>query len=154
MSEVLSTITDVVVLVVRVRHRRCALPIEHVIETMRPLPIDPVDRAPIGVLGLSIVRGIPVAVVDPGAWLGGAEGEIARFVTVRIGARVAALAVQSVEGVSRLRHDEFASLPLALGEAGAAIDRLATLDSELVLVLRATRLVPDAALALADAVPT
>ena len=44
-----------------------ALPLEHVVETMRPLPVEPLGDAPRFILGLSIVRGEPIPVVDVGA---------------------------------------------------------------------------------------
>jgi hypothetical protein len=46
------------VFVVRVGARVCALPLHHVVETMRPLPIDPVVGTPAFISGVSVIRGI------------------------------------------------------------------------------------------------
>jgi len=35
----------------------CAIPIEHVSETMRPLPVEPIGAVPSFLLGLAIIRG-------------------------------------------------------------------------------------------------
>src|ERR1700704_3300860 len=42
----------------------CAMPLAHVIATMRVLPIEAVSGAPSYVRGLCVIRGAPVAVVD------------------------------------------------------------------------------------------
>src|SRR5205809_310773 len=62
------------VLIVAVRSGACALPLMHVIETMRPLPIEPMACALSFVRGISIIRGAPTPVVDLGALLGTSDG--------------------------------------------------------------------------------
>jgi len=57
-------------LVCRVVELVCALPLEAVIETMRPLPIDALGAMPPFVLGVSVIRGAPVVVVDAGLLVG------------------------------------------------------------------------------------
>ena len=52
------------VLVVMVGARACAIPLDHVAETMRPLPIEPVAGTPGFVRGVSVIRGAPTPVVD------------------------------------------------------------------------------------------
>ena len=52
------------VLVCRVGERRCALPLDAVIETMRPLPIHPVTGVTEAVLGVCIIRGLATPVLD------------------------------------------------------------------------------------------
>ena len=134
-------------LLVRARSLACALPLEHVIETLRPLAVHRVAGAPPSVLGLSIVRGAAVPVVDLGGLLGGSGlAALARFVTVRAGARTAALAVEAVLGVRALDASLVERLPPLLQTDGAAgVESMLTLDAELVLVLRAARLVPEEA---------
>jgi len=129
----------------RARTRLCALPLGHVVETMRPLPTTPLAGAPAFVAGLSVIRGQPVPVVDVGALLGSPEPPAAtRFVIVRAGDRRVALALEAVLGV-RVLPDGKEPLPPLLQEAGAeAVSAVATLDRELLVVLRAGRLVPDA----------
>src|SRR5688572_15607941 len=57
-------------LICRVSTRVCALPLDAVVETMRPLVVEPVAGAPGFVSGLSIVRGEPIPVVDAARLLG------------------------------------------------------------------------------------
>ena len=57
-------------LIFRVLDRLCALSLGHVVETMRPLPIEPLAAAPHFVLGLATIRGSQVPVVDAGRLIG------------------------------------------------------------------------------------
>src|ERR1700733_14675484 len=95
-------------LLFRVRARLCALPLAHVVETMRPLPVEAMAGAPRCVRGLAIIRGAPIPVVDVAELLG--EGSVqtdtgtrsqpaARFVAVKVADRGIALAVDGVLGV-------------------------------------------------------
>ena len=137
------------VLLVRAGGRLCALPIASVVETMRPLPVAPLPGAPPPVLGVAIVRGEPVPVVDLGALVAGAPqpGEVARFVTVRAGGRTAALAVSAVAGVARLDPSGARDVPLVRDACAGALESLRARDGDLVLVVGAARLVPDEAVA-------
>ena len=49
----------------------CALPLVHVLEVMRPLPLEKVEPAPAFLLGLAVIRGEPLPVVDVAALLPG-----------------------------------------------------------------------------------
>jgi purine-binding chemotaxis protein CheW len=131
-------------LLVRAGARVCAVPVAAVIETMRPLPVAPVAGAPAFVRGVAIVRGEPVPVVELGTFLGAEAGATpARFVTVRAGARAVALAVEAVVGVAALDARDAPRMPLLADACAGAIEALRARDGELVVVLRATRLVPD-----------
>jgi purine-binding chemotaxis protein CheW len=133
------------VLVVRVGGRTCALPLAHVVETMRPLPVAPMHGAPPGVVGASIIRGEATPVVDLAKLVDARPTVARRFVTVRAGARPVALAVDEVVGIVALPQAAFAGSPPLLRDVLAgAVEALATLDRELILVLRAARLSPDA----------
>jgi purine-binding chemotaxis protein CheW len=130
-------------LLCRVGPRLCALPLENVVETMRLLPIAPVADAPPSVLGLCIVRGSPVPVVDLRAVLAEPAARLHRMVTLRIGGGTVVVAVESVVGVRQIGSDEIDRLPPLLGEAaGDIVSGIGTLDSELLLFLRAARMVP------------
>ena len=131
-------------LVCRARTRLCALPLVHVVETMRPLPITPLAGAPPFVRGLSVIRGVPVPVVDLGALLSGSEpASPMRFVTLRLEDRCVALAVEGVLGIQEL-PGTLRSLPPLLAEASAeALSSVGTLDAELLLVLETARLMVD-----------
>jgi purine-binding chemotaxis protein CheW len=138
-------------LVFRVQGRLGALPLAQVIETMRPLPIEPLAGAVAFVRGLSVIRGVPVPVVDGACLLGGAAAGAgsdltgSRFVTLRAGSRVVALVVDALLGVRALPGGSLRELPPLLREAGAgAVSALGSLDAELLLVLGSARLVPPA----------
>jgi purine-binding chemotaxis protein CheW len=134
-------------LICRVAAKVCGFPLEHVLETMRPLPIEPLAEQPPFVSGLSIIRSQPTPVVDAGQLLGGAltEGQASRFVLLELGARSVALAVDAVVGVRELDRDVLRDLPgiLRHGESGGHLAALGELDSELLVVLEHARLVPD-----------
>ena len=131
-------------LLLRARARRCALPIEDVVETLRPLPLTEVPAAPPYLRGLSVIRGAPVPVLDLGALLGDPPSEAAtRFVVLRLGERRAALAVEEVLGLREISAREQHELPPLLQDAGELISRVAARDSELFAVLATARLVPD-----------
>ena len=128
-------------LLCRVHECICALPLEHVVEVMRPLPVDRVTGAPAFVAGLSRIRGTAVPVVDLGRLVTGTDGRAsARFVTVRSGAGVVALRVDSVVGVTSL--SESAELPPLFRDEEGPIAALGDRDRALLLVLRTARLVP------------
>ena len=132
------------VLAVRAGARMLALPIESVVETMRPLPVEPLAGAPSFVLGLAVIRGAAIPVVDVAELLGGAGETPGRFVTLRLGARRIALAVEAVLGLAALEPATLSRLPPLLdGAARGAVDSIGLLDAQLVLVLRAARVLPD-----------
>jgi len=129
----------------------CALPIEHVVETMRPLPIEPIAGAPPYVLGLSVMRGTPVPVVDLGLIVGVHSSSCTRLIAVRTAARTIALAVETVMGVSALAAETSRELPPLLREAATdTVAAVGALDRELIVFLSAARLVPESTLALLD----
>lgn len=133
-------------LLCRVGSHLCALPIESVVETMRPLPVSALAGVPAFVLGLSIIRGAPVPVVDARCLFSGTEerGDSTRFVSIKSGNRRAALAVDGVIGVRALRSVSLGELPPLLREANAdVVEAIGTLDAELLLVLRSARIVPE-----------
>jgi len=128
-----------------------ALPIEDVVETMRVLPVEPVAGAPPYVMGLSIIRGEPVPVVDIGLIVSGAPGRATRLVTVRAGARVIALAADEVVGIAGFAAGTLGRIPPLLRDAATeTIAGLGALDAELLVLLRTTRLVPADILARLD----
>jgi len=122
----------------------CALPLEHVVETMRPMPVEPLAGTTPLVSGLAIIRGAPVPVLQAGKLLGAESVTPCRFVTVRVGKRQVALAVDSVLGVGALPRGSLHELPPLLRDAGSeAISWIGALDADLLLVLRSARLVPE-----------
>jgi purine-binding chemotaxis protein CheW len=124
---------------------RAGIPLACVRETMRALPITAVAGTPHFVLGLSIIRGATVPVVDLGAVLGAREEprRIGRVVTLEVDGRAVALAVERVIGVSELDARSFERMPQLLSRAAhESVSALALHDSTLLLVLEAARLVP------------
>lgn len=131
-------------LVCRVQTRLCALPLEHVIETLRPMPVEPVAGAPPFVLGLAVIRGVPLPVVDAARLLGTDQAKAERFVTVIAGNRRIALAVDCVLGVRAVAPESLQALPPLLHEADTdVIAAIGLLDAELMLVLRSAKLLPE-----------
>jgi purine-binding chemotaxis protein CheW len=123
---------------------RCALRIEHVVETLRPLPILPVAHPAPSVLGLSVIRGEPLPVIDLAKLLGCGGNEPGRFVVIRSGNRKVVLAVEAVVGVRVAPAETLGDLPpLMSGAAAGAITSLGALDRELVLVLQTGQLIPE-----------
>ena len=132
-------------LLCRIGSRIGALTLKDVREVMRPLPIEPLAGTPPFVLGLAIVRGSPRPVIDAGRLLGPIGlASPARFVSLRLGERTAVLAVDAVLDVRSLPAGAVADIPPLLREAGAdLVSAIGALDTELLLVLEAARLVPE-----------
>ncbi len=134
-------------LLLRSGTRHVAIPIEAAAETFRPLPVEAVAGAPAFVLGLAVVRGAPVPVVDVAALLGVRNSAPAgRFVRVRAGTRTLVLAAESVTGVRSVPGSALLSMPrLSEGAAADAVDAIGALDEEILVLLRTARIVDDAA---------
>ena len=130
------------VLAVRAGARLLAVPISSLAEIMRPLAMTALTGVPAFILGASIIRGCLAPVVDMAALLGAADPAPGRLVALRLGSRRVALAVHSVLGVRTL--DVETLQPLFAQAVAGAVEGLGRLDSELVHVLGATRIVPEA----------
>lgn len=131
-------------LLCRIGDRLCAIPVTHVVETMRPLAIEPFASAPAFVRGTTIVRGRPMPVVDAARLLG-AESPIGRFVSLKVGV---VLAVEDVVGIRDIPSETQRDLPPLLRDARAdVIETIGARDAELLVVLRTMQLVPSEGLA-------
>lgn len=132
-------------LICRVGTKLCGLPLEHVRETMRPLPLHELGHMPSFVSGLSVIRGEPTPVLDARRLLGSsADAAPGRYVTLALGQRRAALAVDDVLGVRQVGAEALDGLPAVMSEAeNRHVEALGTLDAELLLVLKHAQLVPD-----------
>jgi purine-binding chemotaxis protein CheW len=133
-------------LLVRCGGRLVGLPVEHVEETMRPLPCERVPSAPPYVRGVSVVRGLVTPIVELGELVGAErDGSPARLVTVRTGeGRRVGLLVDRVLGVRARGAGLGLHLPPLL--AGAERDlvvEIGRLDDHLLTVLDATRVLPE-----------
>jgi purine-binding chemotaxis protein CheW len=139
-------------LLCRIGSRIGALALADVRETMRPLPIEPLMGTPPFVLGLAIIRGIPTPVVDAGRLIGPPPmpptpivlPSPARFVSLKLGERTAALAVDAVLDIRSLPAETLSDIPpLLLGADAQLVSVIGALDAKLLLVLETARLVPD-----------
>jgi len=82
-------------------------------------------------------------VVDVARLLADAESHPTRFVTVNVGARRVAVAVDAVVGVRTIPSEALGELPPLLDGNHDAIAAIGTLDAQLLVVLRSARLIPD-----------
>jgi purine-binding chemotaxis protein CheW len=120
--------------------------VHHVVETMRPLPVESIAGAPEYVRGLSVVRGAAVPVVDLAALLEGhgRSTSFRRFVTVKADDRRFVLAVDKVVGVRELDATQLEELPPLLRNADAdRIEAIGVADAQLLVVLRGARTLPE-----------
>jgi len=139
-----STSDAAVFLVCSLASRLCALPLGAVLETMRPLPLVPFSGAPDFVLGLAVIRGEAVPVVDAGRLAGDRPVRAGRFVTLRAGGRTAALAVEGVMGLKTMGAASFAAFPpLLAGDDSGVVRAVAARDPGLLVVLDGVRLLPE-----------
>lgn len=131
------------VLLARLGSRLCALPLASVVECMRPLPTEPLPGMPPFLLGMSIIRGVPVPVVDLNVLIG-LQSEIpcSRFVLLRLEARRVAVAVTSVVGVCRFENEVMLNLPPLLQEINAeSVTAIGVRDAQFLFVLQLGRVV-------------
>jgi len=132
-------------LIIRAAGSRWAIPARDAVETMRALPIKPVASPFPAMVGLSVVRGLPIPVVDIARLLtGSSDAQAARFVTVRCGARIVALLVEAIEGIRTIAERTGPEeRSLARSAAAGAIASLGSLDHEFLGLLSVTRLFAD-----------
>jgi purine-binding chemotaxis protein CheW len=128
-------------LLVRIGDAVGGLPIADVVETLRPLPIQPLAGMPPYVCGLSIIRGAPHAVVDLSRLVTGhTPAAFARFVVVRVGGHRMALAVEEVMGVREIETPRLQLMPSLLSESGRHhASGLGGVDEGLLLMLASSR---------------
>ncbi len=134
-------------LVVRAQEWMCALPLEEVEETMRPLPVAPVSAAPVFVRGVCLVRGTPAPVVSLSVLLGGAHaqpGPGLRFISLRVPEGRLALEVDEVRGLKWMEEGTLDSVPpLLRATASGHLQHLGSFDGRLLAVLGTAHLLPE-----------
>jgi purine-binding chemotaxis protein CheW len=121
----------------------CALPLDHVSEIMRALPMEAVAGAPRYVRGLCVIRGAPAPIVDTGLLLGDRPTQAERLVAIKAGGRTVALAVDAVLGIRAIAAETCRELPPLLRDASEAIAAIGTLDSAFMFILRTARIIPE-----------
>lgn len=142
-------------LIFRGRRQLAAVPLAAVAEVLRPLPVSALSDLPPWVLGLSLVRGRALPVLEAGQLIGEAaqidykhapcaSQKDQRFVVVHSGKRQAVLAVSGIEGLRRIDVSALQALPaLAVSGNRAALNALGVLDGQLLTVLETIRLLSD-----------
>lgn len=121
---------------------RFALPMSEIVETMRMLPVETIAAAPPLVLGLSIIRGAPVAVVDTALLFDRTSARYTQLVTARTGGRTIAFAVDAVLGAAVVARHDLTQMPPLIGSDDAIV-AMASRDRDLLFLLNAARIVPD-----------
>lgn len=133
-------------LIFRAMGRLCAIPTVHVLETMRPLPIQSLESAPRFVAGLSIIRGMPYPVVDLRRFFSPDVTAVPkRLIAIRVGdERRVGLLVDEVLGLCPAQALALEPLPPILKSVETeVVESIALLDGELLEVLKNGFLVPD-----------
>ena len=150
----------------------CALRLDEVIETMRPLDVQPLAGTPAFVLGISVLRGVPTPVIDVARLLsggsgaqegaesgvagsGGAEsgraerggadsGGAERFVAVRTERGAVAFAIGTVLGIRTVDASATGGHPALLGARSShLVAGVSAVGTEPLLLLQSMRAVPD-----------
>lgn len=118
----------------------CALALRDVVETIRPLPVQPIAGTADVLLGVSVIRGLAVPVVDTARLLGAGMERPSRFVTTRTGQGPLAYATGPVIGVLPVVPDGGRPPPLLGAAATRLVAAVGVLDSRPLLFLRGTDL--------------
>jgi purine-binding chemotaxis protein CheW len=122
----------------------CALRLDEVVETMRPLAIQPLAGSPSFVLGISVLRGVPTPVIDVSRLLRGGAGDAERYVAVRTERGAVALATGEIIGIRTIDATTTGGHPALLGgRSSRLVAGVATLGAEPLLLLQSMRAVPD-----------
>lgn len=122
-----------------------AIALSQVVETMRPLPVKQVANVPEFVLGISVIRGEGVPVLDTALLVNASQGtEPARYVTIKIKARTACLAVGEVIGIRQVPPALRVDVPRLLHRSDSELlTAIGMLDEELLVVLQNAHLISD-----------
>jgi purine-binding chemotaxis protein CheW len=124
----------------------CALRLDDVIETMRPLATRPLAGAPAFVRGICIMRGVPTPVVDVARLLGGDQAEINRFLAVRTERGPVAFGTGDIIGIRATAAGGRAAeghAGLLTGASSRLVAGVSSIDAEPLLLLQSMRVVPE-----------
>lgn len=129
---------QVPLLVARIATALWAIPIAHVVETLRPLAFGPADHEIF--VGNSVIRGIATPVLDGGTLLG-ASSVPTRCVVLRFGEERRGVLVDEVVGVRTIAAAALGGYP-GLPQTAAG-ERVRTVDPAFARVLATARLLPE-----------
>jgi purine-binding chemotaxis protein CheW len=130
-------------LVFRAGSLLCALGLDEVVETMRPLETRPLAGTPPFVLGISVLRGVPTPVIDVARLLVGAAAPIERYVAVRTERGGVALATGAIIGIRAVGADANGGHPALLAGNTRLVAGMSTIGDEPLVLLQSLRAVPD-----------
>jgi purine-binding chemotaxis protein CheW len=134
----------VVALVFRAGPLLCALQLDEVIETMRPLETRALAGTPAFVRGITVLRGVPTPVIDVSRLLGGGPAEADRYLAVRTERGAIALATGEIVGIRIVEAEPTGGHPALLGGGSTRmVAGVGTLGAEPLLLLQSLRAVPD-----------
>ncbi|MBU2664246.1 chemotaxis protein CheW [Actinoplanes bogorensis] len=137
--------TGVISLVFRAGPLLCALALDEVVETMRPLETRALAGTPAFVRGITVLRGVPTPVIDVSRLLGGGTAdEPERYLAVRTERGAIALATGEILGIRDVEADATGGHPALLGgRSTRLVAGVGTLGTEPLLLLQSMRAVPD-----------
>jgi purine-binding chemotaxis protein CheW len=135
----------VLALVFRAGPLLCAVNLDEVIETMRPLETRTLAGTPAFVRGITVLRGVPTPVVDVSRLLGGGSGgDPERYLAVRTERGAVALATGEILGIRSVEAEPTGGHPALLGgRSTRLVAGVGTLGTEPLLLLQSMRAVPD-----------
>jgi purine-binding chemotaxis protein CheW len=133
----------------------CAVRLDEVIETMRPLAVRPLAGTPAFVRGVTIMRGVPTPVIDVARLVGSKQAKVSRFLAVRTERGPIALATGPIFGIRATAADGLAQHSALFGGAASRlVAGVGMIDAEPLLLLQSMRVVPDEVWAAAADMPS
>lgn len=136
----------VVALIFRAGPLLCALNLDEVVETMRPIETRALAGTPSFVRGITVLRGVPTPVIDVSRLLGGGAGaqEPERYLAVRTERGAVALATGEILGIRNVEAESTGGHPALLGgRSTRLVAGVGILGTEPLLLLQSMRAVPD-----------
>jgi len=134
----------VAALVFRAGPLLCAVHLDEVVETMRPLEARALAGTPPFVLGITVLRGVPTPVIDVSRLLGGGPADAERYLAVRTERGTIALATGEILGIRVVEAEPTGGHPALLGGGNTRmVAGVGTLGAEPLLLLQSLRAVPD-----------
>lgn len=109
---------------------------------MRPLPVRTASGLASAVLGLSVIRGVPLPVVSLSRLLSQPDAEESRFVVLRVGDRDCALSVGAVHTIAAVDSATWQEMPRLLTRIDSA-EQIRADDQDLMVSLSMGRLIAE-----------